>query len=601
MAGAFAVWHTFFKPPSIRNVLLISIDTCRSDHLSSYGYPAKTTPNIDAVAAEGTLFRNVYSPIPVTLPAHCSILTGMNPPRHGVHDNNEYGFTDGSQATLAQLLRARGLTTAGIVSAFVLNNRYGLNQGFSFYMDGMSPNPRDPMYSERNGGETTSLALDFLQRNGSLPFFLFLHYYDPHTPYEPPEPFASQFRADPYAGEIAFVDACIGQVIAKLKNLGLYDSTLLVITGDHGEMLGEHGERKHSFFVYQSALKVPLIVRLPGQKQGRVVEEPVGLIDLVPTICGLLHIKPPSPMQGVDLAACVKGKTGAPAGRSFYCESLMATKYGGNSLLGLVQENWKYIQTTRPELYDLEKDPGEKSNLLTQKPEIASRLQQSLKSMIEKDVRAPRKSKTPEWDPKAAAALAALGYAKGSVKQDFAFDQDKPDPKDLIAFHEGCDRVKWLIENKRLAEAGSLCRELLSQNQKYADLYNDLGQVEFTQGNYAGVVEALTKAVELEPTDWMCQKNLALALSKLNRMDESLAHFQEAEKLQPQNPQVLAEYAVALSKANQMDEADRKFRKALQLAEEARDPEQIRIVKMLMEPRLRPQASPAGPNGPRRN
>ena len=594
-------WHTFFKPPKIRNVLLISIDTCRSDHLSCYGYPSKTTPNIDAIAAQGTLFRNVYSPIPMTLPAHCSMLTGMNPPRHGVHDNNEYGFTDGSQATLAQMLRARGLNTAGIVSAFILDKRFGLNQGFNTYMDEVPPDPRNSMWSERKGGETTRLALDFLQRSGSLPFFLFLHYYDPHTPYESPEPFASQFHADPYAGEIAFVDACIGQVIAKLKNLGLYDSTLLVIAGDHGEMLGEHGERKHSFFVYQSALKVPLIVRLPGQTQGRVVEEPVGLIDIPPTIGGLLHITPPSPVQGVDLAACAKGETGAPTGRSFYCESLTATKYGGNSLLGLVQGNWKYIQTTRPELYDLEKDPGEKSNLLTEKPEIASRLQERLKTMIEKDVRPSRKSKTPEWDPKAAATLAALGYARGSAKADFAFDQDKPDPKDLINFHEGCDHVKWLIKQKRLAEAGSLGRELLSQCQKYADLYNDLGQVEFTQGNYAGVVEALTKAVELEPTDWMCQKNLALALSKLNRMDESLARFQEAEKLQPTNPQVLAEYAVALSKVNRLEDADRRFRKALQLAEEARDSEQIAIVKRLMEPWLRPQASPPELYGPRRN
>jgi tetratricopeptide (TPR) repeat protein len=510
------------------------------------------------------------------------MLTGTNPPYHGVHDNPEYGFGN-DEMTLARILKGRGFYTGGIVSSFVLNNRYGLGQGFDVYMDDVPPAPIGQISGERKGGDTTRIALDFLQRNRNKPFFLFLHYFDPHVPYAPPEPFASRFRDSRYEGEIAFVDSCIGQVIDRLKGQGLYDSTLLVITGDHGEMLGEHGEKCHAFFIYQGAVKVPLIVKLPGQKGGRVVEQPVGLIDIVPTICGLLEIKPPSQVQGLDLAACVKGQEAAPPGRYYYCESLTATKLGGNSLLGIVRDNWKYIQTTRPELYDLEKDPGEKNNLVSSQPELASGLRDCLKSLLEKEVRVRHGGATAEWDPKAIANLEALGYVRGSVSKDLSFSQDKTDPKDLIGFHEGCSEVRRLAGLKRLAEAGSLCKELLSRNSRYPDLHFLLAGINYSQGDYAGAVESLTKAIEMNPKEYLYHKNLALSLEKLNRMDDAFAHFQEAEKLEPRSAEVLMEYALALKRMNRLDEAVKKLRKALQLTEEAKDTAMAAKIRNLLE------------------
>ena len=564
IAGGWILWRTCFKTLEIRNVLLISIDTCRADYLSCYGYSSKTTPNMDAIASEGTLFRNVVSPVPMTFPAHCSMLTGTIPPVHGIHDNLEHGFP-GEEAPLAKILKARGFRTSGIISAFILDRRYGLDQGFDEYADNMPPGPHDKAAEERKGGDTTRLALDFLQGSRNKPFFLFLHYYDPHAPYEPPEPFASRFRDSPYAGEIAYVDDCIGRVVAKLKELGLYDSTLLVITGDHGELLGEHGEAYHSFFIYEGAVKVPLVVRRPGQKHGRVVEEPVGLIDIVPTICGLLRVELPSHVQGVDLTSRLKGGKKAQPGRYYYCESLTPTKYGANSLLGLVQNNWKYIQTTHPRLYDLEKDPGEENNLVSSRPELAAGFKSQLKSLLEREARARKGGNTAEWDAKAIANLAALGYVRGSVTEDFTFSEDKEDPADLIGFHESTESVLVLIRQKQYAKAGELCRQLVAQRPAYDKTYSSLATIAFERRDFAAAAEALTKAIELNPQEFTYQKDMAATLVELGRMDEAFQHFQEAEKLEPRSSEVPAHFGLALNRLGRFDEAIRKFQKAIEL------------------------------------
>ena len=256
---------------NIQNVVLISIDTCRADYLSCYGYLHKTTPNIDAIANNSIIFENVISPVPLTLPAHASMLTGTIPPYHGIHDNFNY-WLGPSNITLAETLKDNGFTTAAIISAFVMDSQFGLNQGFDIYYDRFDRQANQPEDSERPGRKTSLLAQKWLEQNKDQRFFLFLHYYDPHTKYEPPEPFASTFADNLYAGEIAYTDYCIAQVIQKLKDLGLFDSTLLIITGDHGEMLGEHREQEHGYFIYQSAIKVPLIFKLPQQRKSKNIK-----------------------------------------------------------------------------------------------------------------------------------------------------------------------------------------------------------------------------------------------------------------------------------------------------------------------------------------
>jgi len=565
LAAGWFGWQGFHKAPEIRNVLLISIDTCRADRLSCYGYSSKTTPSIDAIAAEATLFQNVYSPIPMTLPAHCSMLTGTNPPYHGVHDNAQYGFGGSGEATLADHLKARGFVTGGIVSSGILASRYGLDQGFDTYADKMPIDPQGKAKDEQKGGDTTLLALDFLERNRSKPFFLFLHYIDPHLPYDPPEPFRSQFGNSLYDGEIAYTDSCIGQVAAKLKELALYDSTLLIITGDHGEMLGEHGEKDHKYFIYEAALRVPLIVRQPRQKAGGVVRETVGLIDIVPTICGLLKTPPPGNTQGADLTPLLKGREMAEAGRSYYCESLTATKYGGNSLLGVVQGNWKYIQTTRPELYELEKDPREENNLVSGRPDLVSGLQGGLRAVLEREVRARGKGKSSELDPKALASLAALGYIRGSVVEDFCFAADKDDPKDLIGFHETYSQAHLLVGEGKFSEAKALYESLASQRPRYAGAYFSLAGIAFRQRDYAEAVRILPKAIELDPNDYLYPLYLGIALFKLNRLSEALVPLREAEKLEPRSSEVLANHGLALLRAKRVEEGAEKLQKAVRI------------------------------------
>ena len=231
--GAWLLWQFMSPAQEIRNILLISIDTCRADHLSCYGYKSKTTPNIDAVVAEGILFENTITPVPITLPAHSSMLTGTIPPYHGVHDNGVDYLDDESNITLAEILKDAGFTTGAAVSAFVLDSTFGIGQGFETYNDRFDTMEYNTVV-QRRGGETTHIALDWLEKNKDKRFFFFLHYFDPHAKYQPPQPFASRFASNPYAGEIAYTDHCIGRVLGKLKELGLDDSTLVIITADHG-------------------------------------------------------------------------------------------------------------------------------------------------------------------------------------------------------------------------------------------------------------------------------------------------------------------------------------------------------------------------------
>ena len=291
--AAWAGWHYYGRsrhrteetaraqryPPvaGIRNVVLVSIDTCRADRLSCYGYGRLSTPNIDAVAREGVLFRQALAPVPMTLPSHSSMMTGAYPPVHGVRTNDGYRLGS-SNVTLAKVLQAAGFDTAAFVGGFPLDARFGLGQGFQTY-DGRF-DKEGGEHDRRSAEEVTRRGLAWLEshqkQTDKKPFFLFLHYYDAHWPYQPPPPFDKAFADDPYAGGIAYVDSWIGRVIGRLRELGLYDNTLLVIVGDHGESLGEHNERTHCFFAYQATLRVPLVIRVPGwsYEQRAVSNEP---------------------------------------------------------------------------------------------------------------------------------------------------------------------------------------------------------------------------------------------------------------------------------------------------------------------------------------
>ena len=549
----------------IRNVLLISIDTCRADYLSCYGYDGPTTPNIDGVAAEGTLFENVIAPVPLTLPAHSSMFTGMDPPSHGVHLNLGYQLSK-SKLTLAEMLEAKGFTTGAIVSAAVLDASGGVDQGFDTYEDDFSGTDTAHGVPERKAGEATRRALEWLEKHKSKKnFFLFLHYYDPHSEYVPPEPFASRFADNPYAGEIAYTDHAIGQVLAKLKELSLYDSTLIIVTGDHGEMLGEHGEAEHGYFVYESAIKVPLIFKLPEAHKSQRINDLVGIIDIVPTVCSMLGITVPKDLQGQDLSGYFRGKTPDEVQRHLYCESMYPSEFEANSLLSLSSLRFKYIQTTRPELYDLIKDPSESSNLIEKEQHRSKVMQEMLAQLLEESVRMVPGSKT-DIDVETIQRLQSLGYIGGSAPDaDYSFDQSKPDPKDLIEFYGYWEHGISLREEDKHDEAIEVLTEAIKLNPKFAKAYHNRGSSYHRKAEYDLAIRDYSRAIELSPDFALSYSNRGKSYASKGDYEQALRDFAKAIELDPKEKTFYIDQGLAYLDTGDYDLAIRSLNKSIRL------------------------------------
>ena len=606
LAGA-GIWFVLQQRSSvsgIRHIVLISLDTCRADYLSCYGYAQPTTPNIDALAKEGYLFSHAMTPIPVTLPAHASMFTGTIPTHHGKHENKDVYF-DPSHVTLAALLKKKGYSTGAFVGSQILNSGLGLNRGFDTYHDRFAQ--RDQ--SQRRAGEVNRVAFEWLEKQKGSPVFLFLHYYDPHDSYDPPEPFATTFKESPYAGEIAYADHCIGKVVAKLKSLDMYESSLIIVTSDHGEMLGEHGETTHMFFIYQSALKVPMVYKLPGSNGPHTIDCLASIVDIVPTVCDLMDIDPPSGIQGKNLAGYFSNTPPQPEDRYLYCESLYPTKYGFNSLLGIVSKRWKYIQTTRPELYDLQKDPGEQTNLVETQPQRARILKDRLAQILERTVRKKKSQEELQLNEDISKHLRSLGYVAGShVKEDFSFDQSAEDPKDLIAFHNEYRKTNDLLIHNKLVEVRALAERLIKIRPEFYELYDLLLGVTIKQKDYVNAVRYGEKAIALKPGRFMhyflglaysrtkqneaaaeqfelalefaikdqntslanrvlIHNQLGLVRARQKKFGLAIVQFKESLKINPKQPRMLDSYALAL--LLRADSKPKDISKALELAQQA--------------------------------
>jgi arylsulfatase A-like enzyme/Flp pilus assembly protein TadD len=574
-AGIWFVAGQRSAVPAIGHVVLISLDTCLGpDYLSCYGYAQPTTPHIDALARQGYLFSHAMTPIPLTLPAHASMLTGTIPPHHGKHENKDVYF-DPSHVTLAALLKTKGYRTGGFVGSQILNGGLGLNRGFDTYGDRFNQ-------KERRAEEVNRAAFEWLEKQKGSPVFLFLHYYDPHDSYDPPEPFATTFKDSPYAGEIAYTDHCIGQVFAKLKSLDMYESSLIIVTGDHGEMLGEHGETTHMFFIYQSALKVPLIYKLPGSNGPQRIDDLASIIDIVPTVCDLVDIAPPAGIQGKNLAGYFSDTPPLSEDRGLYCESLYPTKYEAHSLLGLVSKRWKYIQTTRPELYDLQKDPGEQTNLVDTQPHRARILKERLAQVLEQTVRQEKGRDEASLDTKFLKHLRSLGYVGGSnVIEDFSFDQSKDDPKDLIGFHNEYRKVMRLVEKNELvgqneiADARAVVERLLKQRSGFYRLYELATVTALKQKDYGSAIAYGEKALALKPGRFRVHYNLGAAYSQSKQNEAAIKQFELALEFMPKDQTAsLTEHvqilnALAWALATCPNQALKDLSKALKVAQQA--------------------------------
>jgi arylsulfatase A-like enzyme len=419
-----------FEPGPI-GVILVTLDTTRADRLSPYGLMDVSMPHLERLAHEGIVFDQASSVAPLTLPAHCSIFTGLFPPRHGVRENADRALASG-YTTLAEILQGRGFKTAASVGSVVLDPERGLKQGFDEYFG---------VPQRTLKGRATSMAADTRQRRadeviddatrwlGTIKgsrFFLWTHLNDPHRPYDPPEPFRSRYF-DPYVGEIAFADTQIGRLLDALDRLELMDRTIVIVAGDHGESLGEHGERDHGIFVYENVLRVPLIVRAPALAPRRVANA-VRLVDVMPTVLDLLDLAGPA-VDGVSLVDMMSGNR-RDSDLEVYAESMYPLRLGWSQLRALRDGRFKLIEAPRPELYDLERDPFEERNLFDQRRSLAEAMMRRLEALDRGPEAGGRR-------PKAVPAglredLAALGYVTPAPMAVSGDRKDLPDPKDRI-------------------------------------------------------------------------------------------------------------------------------------------------------------------------
>ncbi len=398
-------------------IILITLDTTRADHLGCYGYAAAVTPNLDAFAKEAVRFDQAMSAVPTTLPSHSTMFTGQVPAVHGVRYNGM--FTLGAASvTIAERLHDAGFATGAVPAAYPVYAKSGLAQGFDTYLDLFSEpgNEHLPAESERPASDVTKLGLETIRGMKGKPFFVWLHYYDAHYPYKPPFPFSASHREHPYDGEIAYVDTQLGELFKALRADGMWDRVAIVIAGDHGEGLYEHGERMHSQLAYQSTLRVPLLIKAPGVKAGTVIREPVTLADIGPTIADLAGLPAAPGLDGISLRESLRGKD--PPRRALYFETLSgALNFGWSPIEGLRRGKWKLIRSTDPELYDLEADPGEQNNLITTEATQVADLTALLDRDISRWTKAgtPAQTTTAPIDPLALSRLASLGYIGGAV------------------------------------------------------------------------------------------------------------------------------------------------------------------------------------------
>lgn len=584
------------------SVVLITLDTVRRDRIRCYGYPRIETPAIDRLAAEGIRFESAYAQVPITLPSHTVILTGTYPMFNGVRDFTSAGLPE-NIPTLAEILRRHGYQTAAFVSSFVLNSMWGLNRGFDLYDDNLgfdTARVKNPLRLERRGDQTVGRMLAWLT-NRKAPFFVWLHLYDAHSPYRPPEPFLSTYSASPYDGEIAFNDSQVARVIARLKTLALYENSLIVLTSDHGESLGEHGEDEHGFFVYNATVCVPLILKLPEPAtRGQIFARPVGTVDIAPTIAQVCRIPAAEArsFQGRSLLSATE-EARASEDRPVYVESYYPrNSFGWRDLRSVVTSKFKYIEAPRAELYDLGRDPAEQTNILAANSAVAASLRDQLLD-FDRRFHGSEASASPPLDPETLEKLKSLGYVAYESKTDNLSDAQRADPKDKIAilnrilkasdltrlgrfaeadqvlarlapaepnlyiipFSKGENYLAWQKPQRALAEF----RRALALNPTFDQAALGLGRAYFLLGQDAGAASALELALRLSPRNFLARVALAKVYWRENQLGKAARELVEVVRSHPQFPEARADYGIILAKQGKYREALQEIERGMKL------------------------------------
>lgn len=569
-AGLFYLRHQ--KKIGIpRNVILVTIDTLREDHLGAYGYQAAQTPNIDAMAREGVQFMQATAVTPLTLPSHSCIMTGNYPTVHGVRDNGGF-YLDDKWQTLAETMKAGGFTTGGFVSAFVLDRKWGIGQGFDEYFDHFELS-KFKMVSldsvQRRGDETMNNAIQWIGRNKKSRFFAWIHLYDPHTPYDPPEPFRSEFLHRPYGlydGEIAFTDSLIGQLTGFLRDNHLDSTTMIVLTADHGESLGEHNESGHGFFIYDATTHVPLIIHVPGVPPRKVADQ-VRSIDLYPTICDAVGLKPPS-MEGVSLLPLVRGgKFEKPL--EAYSESYFARfHYGWSELKSVRSTSYKYIQAPRPEFYRISEDSNESNNRYEADKKRAEPFQQALHSITAREDAAPASPRPVDED--SLEKLQALGYIGSfTTNSPDREGQVLQDPKDKILLYNEIKRAQGNSAEGKNNEAMAGLRRVLAEDPGILEAHLTIGNMLFKDNDTEGARKSYQQALQLNADSAAALFGIASCYEKEKNWDAARTGFQRILQIDSRDSKALFHLGDIALAEKKFDEALGFFHKAVDL-----DPDQ---------------------------
>jgi choline-sulfatase len=521
-------------PPSRKiapNVILITIDTVRADHLGCYGAEDIQTPTLDALARDGIVFERAISQVPLTWPSHAAILTGLYPFQNGVQDFTSQPLEPRFRS-VAQSFQRHGYATGAVVSSFVLDRSWGLARGFDFYDDAFPAAAfanKDVGLVERPAGESVSRALAWLQKNPRRPFFFWLHLYDPHSPYDPPEPYLTQYRSHPYDGEIAYADHELGRLITWLKHNQLYDRSLIIFLSDHGESLGEHGEQEHGFFVYSSTVHIPLIVKPPaggGFRTGRV-SRPVETTAVAPTLLRLagIHDEIEKQLRSHSLLG-----SGAETEDEAYSETFYPfSSFGWSPLHGLENNRYQYIDAPEPELYDLIADPEEKNNLAARQPAIVAVLKEKLATRLLDHRFTPAADNSSELSPDAVERLRALGYVayRSPVSAD-ALAAGLPDPKNRLWEFNSILQAEDAFRADDFTRASSLLMQVREKDPAMYVVPFSLGEVAMAQQDWEEASLEFKKCLDLNPHFDQAMLGLARALSFQGKPDEAKGWTRQA-------------------------------------------------------------------------
>ncbi len=528
--GAAALWlvitlyDSFAEKP---NLIIITLDTTRADRLGCYGYQQAATPALDRLAREGVLFENARVQVPITLPSHASIMTATNPVWHGLDSNNQR-LPDSNVSTLAEVLRDKGYRTGAVMGSFVLAKTYGLAQGFDYYNDTMPAGKTGSTTPEITAWEGMERSIRWIRENKDKRFFFWWHIFDPHWPYEAPEPYGSRFRSNPYDGEIAYTDAAIGQLLSALDGMDLLDRTFIAVIGDHGDSLGEHAEDSHGFFAYNSTLHVPFFIRGPAIPKEKRVPELVRSIDMAPTLLDLLGCGSDPQHQGRSLSDLIYGGEEKQWPASYFETKELNKVFGWSVIRGIERKGVKYIDLPIPELYFLDRDPDEADNAASREPALVEKMKRILASVVEETAGDFDQKEISGLDSEALERLISIGYISGGSRKVVESDVD---PKQRMEFWDKYRRLTRAQGRGDQTAARRLLEEMLVENPDALICHFFLGHQYYMNREYEPAIEHLKAAAMHDAYRLTCFTFLGIMCAELERFDEAKEYCQLALKV----------------------------------------------------------------------